>query len=113
MLGSNRILLQTPVLHFAAPNLILGLNENGTPFLLARWTGVTPLKQRSGSKTRFQQKIIVPFYWLLLSDALGCSESFSRIWKFYLCYCQGKFMERRIGTIQMLSIKFESRRLPI
>lgn len=41
--------------------------------------------------------------------ALGYSDSFIRMWEFYLCYCQAGFMERRIGTVQMLLIKPENR----
>jgi cyclopropane-fatty-acyl-phospholipid synthase len=33
---------------------------------------------------------------------LGYSEEFIRMWKYYLCYCEGGFIERSIGTVQML-----------
>jgi cyclopropane-fatty-acyl-phospholipid synthase len=33
--------------------------------------------------------------------ALGYDDRFLRAWLFYLCYCEGGFMERRIGTVQM------------
>lgn len=36
---------------------------------------------------------------------LGYSEAFIRLWEFYLCYCEGGFEERAIGTVQMLLIK--------
>lgn len=32
---------------------------------------------------------------------LGYSEEFIRMWLFYLCYCEGAFMERTIGNLQM------------
>ncbi len=35
----------------------------------------------------------------------GYSESFIRMWKFYLCYCEAGFEERVIGTTHMLYIK--------
>lgn len=41
--------------------------------------------------------------------ALGYSDSFIRMWEFYLCYCQAGFMERRIGTVQMLLVKPDNR----
>ena len=36
---------------------------------------------------------------------LGYDEYFLRLWEFYLCYCEGGFMERTIGTAQMLLAK--------
>jgi cyclopropane-fatty-acyl-phospholipid synthase len=37
--------------------------------------------------------------------ALGYSETFLRMWDFYLCYCEGGFLERVIGDAQMLLVK--------
>jgi len=34
--------------------------------------------------------------------ALGFSETFIRMWEYYLCYCEGGFAERYIGDVQML-----------
>ena len=34
--------------------------------------------------------------------ALGFDETFIRMWNYYLCYCQGGFEERVIGTAQIL-----------
>jgi cyclopropane-fatty-acyl-phospholipid synthase len=36
---------------------------------------------------------------------LGYPESFVRMWEFYLCYCEGGFLERQIGDVQMLLTK--------
>jgi cyclopropane-fatty-acyl-phospholipid synthase len=36
---------------------------------------------------------------------LGYSETFTRMWNFYLCYCEGGFVERSIGTVQVLMTK--------
>jgi cyclopropane-fatty-acyl-phospholipid synthase len=36
---------------------------------------------------------------------LGYDEYFLRLWEFYLCYCEGGFMERTIGTAQLLFAK--------
>ena len=36
---------------------------------------------------------------------LGYSEAFIRMWDYYLCYCEGGFIERDIGTVQMLLTK--------
>lgn len=33
---------------------------------------------------------------------LGYDETFIRMWDYYLCYCEGGFRERAIGTAQML-----------
>jgi cyclopropane-fatty-acyl-phospholipid synthase len=42
--------------------------------------------------------------------ALGYPESFIRMWEYYLCYCEGGFLERNIGTVQMLLAKPRNRR---
>jgi cyclopropane-fatty-acyl-phospholipid synthase len=34
--------------------------------------------------------------------ALGYPERFIRMWEFYLCYCEGGFIERSIGNVQLL-----------
>jgi cyclopropane-fatty-acyl-phospholipid synthase len=36
---------------------------------------------------------------------MGFSEEFVRMWEFYLCYCEGGFRERIIGTVQMALAK--------
>nr|BFE97345.1 hypothetical protein GCM10020185_78810 [Pseudomonas brassicacearum subsp. brassicacearum] len=33
---------------------------------------------------------------------LGYDETFQRLWEFYLCYCEGGFIERAIGVAQLL-----------
>ena len=42
--------------------------------------------------------------------ALGFDDYFIRMWNFYLCYCQGGFEERIIGTSQILLAKPDWRR---
>jgi cyclopropane-fatty-acyl-phospholipid synthase len=42
--------------------------------------------------------------------ALGYSDSFLRMWEYYLCYCEGGFEERQLGDVQMLLTKPRSRR---
>ena len=42
--------------------------------------------------------------------ALGFPESFIRMWEYYLCYCEGGFRERTIGTVQLLLTKPQCRR---
>jgi cyclopropane-fatty-acyl-phospholipid synthase len=44
---------------------------------------------------------------------MGYSEQFLRMWEYYYCYCEGAFMERAIGNVQMLLVKPESRRTPV
>ncbi len=34
--------------------------------------------------------------------ALGYDDRFLRLWEFYLCYCEGGFLERAIGTAQLV-----------
>jgi cyclopropane-fatty-acyl-phospholipid synthase len=36
---------------------------------------------------------------------LGYSETFIRMWEFYLCYCEGAFLERAISDIQLVFSK--------
>jgi cyclopropane-fatty-acyl-phospholipid synthase len=45
--------------------------------------------------------------------ALGYSDQFIRMWDYYLCYCEGGFMERKIGTVQMLFTKPMNRQASI
>jgi cyclopropane-fatty-acyl-phospholipid synthase len=45
--------------------------------------------------------------------ALGYSETFIRMWEFYLCYCEAGFEERYLGDVQMLFAKPLSRREPL
>jgi cyclopropane-fatty-acyl-phospholipid synthase len=42
--------------------------------------------------------------------ALGHDERFLRLWDFYFAYCEGGFLERSIGTVQMLLAKPSCRR---
>jgi len=42
--------------------------------------------------------------------ALGYPDAFIRMWEYYLCYCEGGFLERSIGDVQMLLTKPGCRR---
>jgi cyclopropane-fatty-acyl-phospholipid synthase len=42
--------------------------------------------------------------------AQGYPERFIRMWEFYLCYCEGGFIERSIGDVQLLLAAPRSRR---
>ncbi len=44
---------------------------------------------------------------------LGYSDEFIRLWEYYFCYCEGGFMERDIGTVQMLLTRPDNRREPV
>ncbi|MCF1426784.1 MAG: cyclopropane-fatty-acyl-phospholipid synthase family protein [Shewanella sp.] len=37
--------------------------------------------------------------------ALGYGEDFIRMWRFYLCYCEGGFLERTTGTVHFVAAK--------
>lgn len=43
---------------------------------------------------------------------LGCSESFIRLWTYYLSYCEAAFQERCVGLLQIQFDKPECRRDP-
>jgi len=45
--------------------------------------------------------------------ALGYSDTFIRMWEYYLCYCEGGFEERYLGDVQMLMAKPFCRSNPI
>ncbi len=36
---------------------------------------------------------------------LGYDEAFIRLWEFYFCYCEGGFLERTIGVVQVTAVK--------
>ncbi len=38
-------------------------------------------------------------------EARGYDATFQRMWDFYLCYCEGGFLERSISDVQMLLTK--------
>ena len=45
--------------------------------------------------------------------AQGYPDEFIRMWEYYLCYCEGGFLERAIGDVQMLLTKPGCRREPL
>ena len=45
--------------------------------------------------------------------AQGFDDIFIRMWDFYLCYCEGGFAERSIGTVQYVFAKPNARQLPL
>ena len=45
--------------------------------------------------------------------ALGYPDTFVRLWDYYLSYCEGGFIERQIGDVQMLLTKPGCRRTPL
>jgi cyclopropane-fatty-acyl-phospholipid synthase len=46
-------------------------------------------------------------------EQLGYDEYFYRLWEFYLCYCEGGFLERSIGTAQLLLAKEKAMPAPL
>ncbi|MDN3640971.1 cyclopropane-fatty-acyl-phospholipid synthase family protein [Simiduia curdlanivorans] len=53
-------------------------------------------------------------FWAAIDKVRGCGfdETFIRMWDFYLCYCEGGFRERAIGTSQLLMAKPRAQQLP-
>lgn len=45
--------------------------------------------------------------------ALGYPPEFLRLWEFYLCYCEGGFLERSISTVHLLFAKSGWRPAPV
>ncbi len=48
-----------------------------------------------------------------LLEQQGYDDYFFRLWEFYLCYCEGGFIERTIGTAQLLLAKPAARPAPL
>jgi cyclopropane-fatty-acyl-phospholipid synthase len=84
--------------------------------MLKSVTGVTNMKL-------FNLEDIGPSYALTLREwrrrfmaahnqvrSLGYPERFVRMWEFYLAYCEGGFIERSTGDVQMLLVKPGARR---
>ena len=46
-------------------------------------------------------------------EQLGYDDYFYRLWEFYLCYCEGGFLERTIGTAQLLLAKEKALPTPL
>ena len=46
-------------------------------------------------------------------EQIGYDDYFYRLWEFYLCYCEGGFLERSIGTAQLLLAKPGARPAPL
>ncbi|MYL22838.1 methyltransferase domain-containing protein [Halomonas alkaliantarctica] len=44
---------------------------------------------------------------------LGYDERFIRMWRYYLCYCEGGFLERSIGTCHLLLAKPQAKPVPL
>ena len=43
---------------------------------------------------------------------LGYSSEFIRMWQYYLCYCEGGFLERVIGNVQVIAMRPLNRHAP-
>ncbi len=78
-------------------------------------TAMSQAMARSSELRLFNLEDIGPSYALTLRHwrkrfmarldevrALGYPEHFIRMWEFYLCYCEGGFLERSIGNAQLL-----------
>ena len=39
----------------------------------------------------------------------GYDETFKRLWEFYLCYCEGGFLERSISVVHVVATRPGSR----
>ena len=53
-------------------------------------------------------------FWQRLDEVkqLGCDDVFIRMWNYYLCFCEGGFMERVIHAGQFLIAKPDFRGQP-
>ena len=85
-------------------------------------TAISNAVKKSTDTRLFQMEDIGPHYASTLRDwrknffnnieqikGLGYSNQFIAMWEFYLCYCEGGFLERTLGTSHMVFIKPENR----
>lgn len=85
-------------------------------------TAISNAVKRSTDVRLFQMEDIGPHYATTLRDwrknffnnierikGLGYSEQFIAMWQFYLCYCEGGFLERTLGTSHLVFVKPENR----
>jgi cyclopropane-fatty-acyl-phospholipid synthase len=81
-------------------------------------TAISNAVKKSTDIRLFQMEDIGPHYAITLRDwrqrffdnidqvkALGYSDQFIAMWEFYLCYCEGGFLERTLGTSHMVFTK--------
>jgi cyclopropane-fatty-acyl-phospholipid synthase len=81
-------------------------------------TAISNAVKKSTDTRLFQMEDIGPHYATTLRDwrqrffdnidqvkALGYSDQFIAMWEFYLCYCEGGFLERTLGTSHMVFTK--------
>ena len=84
-------------------------------------TAISNAVKKSTDTRLFQMEDIGPHYATTLRDwrknffnnieqikGLGYSNQFIAMWEFYLCYCEGGFLERTLGTSHMVFIKPEN-----
>ena len=85
-------------------------------------TAISNAVKRSTDVRLFQMEDIGPHYATTLRDwrknlfnnieqikGLGYSKQFIAMWQFYLCYCEGGFLERTLGTSHLVFVKPENR----
>ena len=75
-------------------------SANGTNLRLVELEDITPHYARTLRewRTRFFSNIDKV-------RTMGFSETFIRMWEYYLCYCEGGFAERYLGDVQMIFAK--------
>ena len=85
-------------------------------------TAISNAVKKSTDTRLFQMEDIGPHYASTLRDwrknffnnieqikALGYSDQFIAMWDFYLCYCEGGFLERTLGTSHLVFVKPDNR----
>ncbi len=89
-------------------------------------TAIVDSARRSSDMKLFHMEDIGPHYATTLRHwrerfmarlpevrALGYTDQFIRMWEFYLCYCEGGFLERQLGDVHLLFTKPGCRRPPL
>jgi cyclopropane-fatty-acyl-phospholipid synthase len=85
-------------------------------------TAISNAVKKSTDTRLFQMEDIGPHYASTLRDwrknffnnieqikGLGYSNQFIAMWEFYLCYCEGGFLERTLGTSHLVFVKPDNR----
>ncbi len=81
-------------------NTMIELTNFHTQLSLSRLTDIT--EDYALTLQHWRQRLLFRISEVM---ALGFDQPFIRMWEFYFCYCEGGFLERSIGTHQLLYVK--------
>ena len=97
-----------PGSHLPSLGAITGALAAGTDMTVAHLEDITPYYARTlrDWRDRFFARIAEV-------RRLGYPETFTRLWDYYLCYCEAGFAERNILVVQLLLARTRCQREPV